>query len=147
MTFKLNHNVPFWIQDDAVFFITICCQKRHVNTLATPEIASKIKEGLMYRQHIQQLWIIYALVMPDHFHAILGFGRNYEMKQVIMSWKRYLTKYAGINWQKDFFDHRIRSDESLSEKIEYIRRNPVRQNLVIRPEDWQYAWSGDDLQF
>jgi putative transposase len=142
---KLNHHIPFWVQDDALFFITICCQKRHYNSLAKPEIAPQIKESLKYRQQLRQWWVIYALAMPDHFHAIVTFGKNFEMEQVVRNWKRYLAKYAKIEWQKEFFDHRIRSDESLDQKIEYIRQNPVRKNLVEKPDDWLYAWTSNDL--
>jgi len=29
-----------------------------------------------------------------------------------------------INWQRDFFDHRLRGDEGWREKSDYILRNP-----------------------
>jgi len=32
----------------------------------------------------------------------------------------------------------LRSDESVSEKWQYIRQNPVRAALVNDPEDWPY---------
>jgi len=41
--------------------------------------------------------------------------------------------------QKDFFEHRLRSDESAQEKSDYILVNPVRAGLVPKPEDWPYA--------
>jgi hypothetical protein len=34
----------------------------------------------------------------------------------------------------------LRSDESLKEKCEYIRQNPVRRGLVKRPEDYRWLW-------
>ena len=41
----------------------------------------------------------------------------------------------------------LRSDESLSDKWEYLRQNPVRAGLVANPEDWpfQFASTGDKL--
>jgi hypothetical protein len=50
-------------------------------------------------------------------------------------------------WQEGCFDRLLRSDESLSEKWEYLRQNPVRAGLVNDPEDWpyQYASTGDKL--
>ena len=143
---KLNHDIPFWVADDAVFFITVCCRQRYVNSLAKPEIADKIRESLLHRQSLRQWWTIYALAMPDHFHALFAFGQGFEMKKVMTDWKRFHARHSKIVWQDDFFDHRIRSDESLDEKIEYIRHNPVRQGLVARPEDWHYAWMGNELE-
>ena len=142
----LDHDIPSWVAEDAVFFITVCCRQRHVNRLARPEMADKIRESLIYRQSLRQWWTMYALVMPDHFHALFVFGQGFEMKKVITDWKRFHAHHSKIEWQENFFDHRIRSDESLSEKIEYIRQNPVRQGLVARPEDWHYVWTSDDLR-
>jgi hypothetical protein len=42
------------------------------------------------------------------------------------------------HWQRDFFDHRLRDDESFEEKAAYILNNPVRAGLVNRFEDWPY---------
>jgi hypothetical protein len=43
------------------------------------------------------------------------------------------------HWQKGFFDHLIRSDESHAEKWKYVRENPVRAGLVAKAEDWPYG--------
>ena len=40
----------------------------------------------------------------------------------------------------EFFDHVLRSDESLKDKCEYIRQNPVRRGLVTRPEEYRWLW-------
>ena len=42
-------------------------------------------------------------------------------------------------WQKGFFDHVIRSEESYAQKWVYVRDNPVRAGLVRSAEDWPYA--------
>lgn len=42
------------------------------------------------------------------------------------------------HWQKDFFDHVMRSEESYSEKWLYVAENPIRKNLVKRSEDWPF---------
>ncbi|MGD1019727.1 MAG: transposase [Verrucomicrobiia bacterium] len=41
-------------------------------------------------------------------------------------------------WQREFFDHVLRSEESYAEKWEYVRQNPVRAGLTARVEDWPY---------
>ena len=65
------------------------------------------------------------------------------MRGLIASWKRYIARAAGVRWQDDFFDHRIRDAASLTEKWEYIRNNPVRKNMVRSPDDWPYQWQSD----
>jgi hypothetical protein len=50
-----------------------------------------------------------------------------------------------IAWQRNFFDHRLRHDESLDEKVAYIRENPVRAGLIAEGEEWPYAMDASDL--
>jgi putative transposase len=50
-------------------------------------------------------------------------------------------------WQKDYFDRFLRSAESYSEKWDYVRMNPVRAQLVSRPEDWPHHGRIHDLLF
>jgi len=42
------------------------------------------------------------------------------------------------HWQRGFFDHVMRSEESYSEKWLYVGENPVRKKLATRCEDWPY---------
>ncbi|HSP44953.1 MAG TPA: hypothetical protein VLO30_03075, partial [Chthoniobacterales bacterium] len=42
-------------------------------------------------------------------------------------------------WQRRFFDHVLRSDESYTQKWNYVRENPVRAGLVMNATDWPYA--------
>jgi len=54
-----------------------------------------------------------------------------------------VNKLFGANgpvWQEESFDHVLRSQESLAEKLEYIRQNPVRRGLVKRPEGYRWLW-------
>ncbi len=66
------------------------------------------------------------------------------MKKVMASFKEHTAKRAGIGWQRDFFDHRLRAEESFEEKANYIRMNPVRKRLVAAPDDWIWKWEPGD---
>ena len=44
-------------------------------------------------------------------------------------------------WQRDCWDRQLRIGASYSEKWEYVRRNPVRADLVENPDDW--PWQGE----
>jgi len=65
------------------------------------------------------------------------------MRLVISKWKEWTAKEIGIIWQRDFFEHRLRHDESRREKADYILRNPIRGGLVKHPEDWPFIYFGD----
>ena len=83
-----------------------------------------------------RLW----LLMPDHLHALISFPRDKIPTKVIANWKEIIAKKTQVTWQRDFFDHRLRSDESHEEKAHYIRQNPARKGLVTKPEDWKFVW-------
>ena len=77
--------------------------------------------------------------MPDHLHALISFNTHeYSMSSIIRSFKGYLAKEQQIDWQKNYFDHRLRNDAALEEKAQYIRLNPVRAGLVEQATEWPY---------
>ena len=82
--------------------------------------------------------------MPNHLHALISFPPSGKpLRSVVSKWKEWTAKEIGIAWQRDFFEHRLRRDESHIEKANYILQNPVRMKLVNRPEDWPYVYFGD----
>jgi hypothetical protein len=50
-------------------------------------------------------------------------------------------------WQREFFDHLLRTTESYSEKWNYVRDNPVRSGFVVSADDWPYAGEIERLEF
>lgn len=80
------------------------------------------------------------LLMPDHLHALIAFPVACSLRKTITDWKSLLARTANIGWQRDFFEHRLRSDAALDLKAAYIRENPVRAGLVANAADWHYVW-------
>ena len=89
---------------------------------------------------MEQWWVLLFLLMPDHVHMLVHFSEYQKMQNVISAWKRYTARHFGVQWQRDYFDHRIRSNESLQAKADYIRHNPIRAGLVVDPDDWEFVW-------
>ncbi len=77
--------------------------------------------------------------MPDHIHILLSFAAIRKMSRVIGDWKKWHHVKHGVRWQENFFDHRLRRDESLEQKALCIRRNPVVKGLCSKPEDWPWV--------
>lgn len=84
--------------------------------------------------------------MPDHIHLfVCGPDDHFVLGRWIGALKQMLAKAVRSRltqdpmWQRGFFDHVLRSDESFSEKWDYVFNNPVRAGLVSNPEDWPYA--------
>jgi putative transposase len=134
----LSHEPPSWLEPGSVFFITICCYRRGENLLCNPVIGGLLTDAANY-YHAQGRWYLLLFVlMPDHLHMLVSFPRHESMSRVVRSWKIFTSRVAKVRWQRDFFDHRIRREESLRDKASYILGNPVRAGLVTEPNDWIY---------
>jgi REP element-mobilizing transposase RayT len=139
---RLPHDVPLWVDPQKeIYFISANCEERGRNQLAVPEIASALLETIRHRQKLQLWWPHVFLLMPDHVHALMSFPPSDKpIKVILRKWKEWTAKQLRIVWQRDFFEHRLRHEESRRQKAEYILQNPVRKNLVSRPEEWPYVY-------
>jgi len=137
---SLPHEVPSWVEGGAEYFITICTSPRGKDQLTNAVVFNLIVESLGFRQDRGELWVHLLLLMPDHLHAIMSFSNQIGIKKLLTDWKRYLCVKGGVEWQRDFFDHRLRNNEGYIEKANYIRMNPVRAGLVKAPDEWPYIW-------
>jgi putative transposase len=134
----LDHVPPSAVRNRAWYFITICCEHRGVDQLCRPEITPGLLEDAVF-YHTTRRWNLHLfLLMPDHLHMIAGFPHIENISEVIRSWKRLTARRLEIDWQRNYFDYRVRLDEGLEQKSDYIRQNPVRAGLVERTEDWPY---------
>ena len=50
-------------------------------------------------------------------------------------------------WQKDFFDHVVRSEESFGTQWDYVEQNPVRAGLAKTAGDWPYQGEINPIGF
>jgi len=82
-------------------------------------------------------------VMPDHVHLLLwdrgvtDFVRLLKGKMVPAGRRREAGRTM---WQRSYYDHGVRKEESLEDIAVYIWQNPVRVGLVESGSD--YPWSG-----
>ncbi len=137
----LPHEFPSFVdRGKEIFFITVCRQKRGVNQLAGHEVGPPLIETFQHRNEKDVWWAHLAMIMPDHVHFLLSFPRENRIQVVMSKWKEWTAKSLGIDWQRDFFEHRLRRGESYREKADYILFNPVRAGLVSKTEDWPYVF-------
>ena len=137
---KLPHSRPSWLTENPWYFITINCAQRGANQLCLPQIGDAILASIAFN-HQRQAWFCrFAILMPDHLHAILAFPHDPGLTITIARWKHYIAAKQKIQWQRDFFDHRLRNEAELEEKSDYIKMNPVRRGLCQKPEDWPHTF-------
>jgi putative transposase len=85
------------------------------------------------------------VLMPDHVHLFVALPpEGITLAQWIQALRSVIGKkllglgFQKPHWQEGFFDHVLRSNESYSQKWDYVRMNPVRAGLISAPEDWPY---------
>jgi len=135
-----------WIPN-AVYFITICTNQR--KPLLNSDTVADILRDEWTGARARHGWLIGRyVIMPDHVHFFCAeqpIGAIRPLSQFVGHWKEWSTKKiikaASITpplWQKQFFDHVMRHDESYAEKWSYVRENPVRAGHVSQWADWPY---------
>jgi len=104
-------------------------------------VAKALFESIRHRND-EMVWYVHlALLMPDHVHMIISFPQHEKrMQTTISKWKEWTAKTIGILWQRDFFEHRLRQDDSFRQKADYILLNPVRAGLIKEEQSWPYVF-------
>jgi REP-associated tyrosine transposase len=141
---KLPHAIPQWVTDGSWFFITINCLLRGKNQLCRAGTGDGVLAAVKFN-HERFAWHCrLCLLMPDHLHAIIAFPREPGMGTTVKNWKKFVAGKHGVDWQRDFFDHRLRDHHELDEKASYILMNPVRKGFCERVEDWVWVYHPND---
>ena len=139
---RLDHTPPNWVMNGAVYFITICALERNTACLISEKSGPVILGAIENYHDRGKWWCRIGLIMPDHCHFLVSFPKTSRIVETIGSWKSYTARATGTPWQTDFFEHRLRSNESLDEKTFYILNNPVRRGLVETAEKWPWIFRG-----
>ena len=146
--------IPNWLpwEKRTIYFITFCIESRKP-VLANAQ-AWQICRAVLNK--LDEWRILSAIAMPDHLHILAApASRDASISDFSKWFKRWFNEaYRTSNchqpmregvatdwrWQEGCFDRLLRSDESLSEKWEYLLQNPVRAGLLKHSEDWPYQF-------
>ena len=78
------------------------------------------------------------VVMPNHVHAIFQAIPPHTPKGILHSWKSYSANQinkrigrSGPLWQKESYDHIIRSPAQLNHYRQYITDNPMKAGIKV----------------
>jgi putative transposase len=138
----------------AIYFVTICAKDRRpimanfgtVDILRREFAAARERHGWRIGRFV---------VMPDHVHFFCISDERRDASSLsrfvgaIKEWTaKQMVAYGARPpiWQKQFFDHLLRSDESYANKWTYVHENPVRAGLVAKAEEWPHAGEIETLE-
>ena len=137
-----------------MYYITACTYNRRRILDRPPCTMHSFNLQFGLRAPEYRVWIGRYVIMPDHIHLFAGFRpESISVSAWIKSLKNATSKtlrkggFHGPHWQKGFFDHVIRSQESYDQKWLYVRDNPVRAGLVRSADEWPYSGEIANLPF
>lgn len=132
---------------DRIFFVTVNL-RRNLPFLDQGEFLLVI-EALEESRRRERFLLCGYVLMPDHWHALLGVPYPLSISRAVQSVKwqaaRELNRRRGTTgaiWQHQFWDRFVRHAREFNDRLMYMHLNPVRKGLVKRPEDWR--WSSYD---
>jgi REP-associated tyrosine transposase len=132
----------FHTYDPPLYFVTMCTiHRQKISDLRT---AHHVFESYIRRARDEfSIAVGRYVIMPDHVHFFVRGNDDFNLAKWVNGLKRAISVSLGATkkcplWQRGFFDHVLRNDESYTEKWKYVRENPVRVGLVQRTDDWPY---------
>src|SRR5215217_3001247 len=128
--YAYRRHLPHYQTAFRTYFVTFVTRDRAVLPNAARDIVLRhVVECALCYLHV-------AVVMPDHVHLIAAphwqrdglavplCGMLRRIKGASAREVNLTLGRTGSLWQSESFDHEIRRDESLVQKIEYVRQNP-----------------------
>ena len=128
------------------FFITISTHHKYPWFSRYPSLCQASVQLIKDLSSAHRLKIFAWCIMPDHIHLLI---QGVDIIDFMRLFKGKLTPIArSIEagrklWQRSFFDHAIRKEESLHNVACYIWENPIRARIIDEPTS--YRWSGSEV--
>jgi len=135
------------------YSVTTCIKDRQpllvpdpFHPLFKPLLAQIVGDTIQWLHH-QNYWQYKAfVVMPDHVHIIFVLGQKTNLSKAMNAFGKYtarkingLSGKKGQVWQRGFYDHCLRNEDSYLRHLKYVWENPVRKGFVEKAEDWPFS--------
>ena len=127
--------------------------------LRKPEIASIVQNALLHFEGTRYFLSGWC-VMPNHVHVVVTPLAPHTLPEILHSWKSFTSNQinrklglSGTLWERESFDHVIRSSEEWERLVSYTEENPVAAGLCNSADKWPFSSKGtafkrsDKLEF
>ena len=132
------------VLSDCFFFLScrVLPTRGNLNESEFACLARVVQERRRRHHFLWTAWVF----LPDHWHAIIHPRFPLTISRVLEAIKVGATLRInrwrgehGVLLQGRFFDRALRTVWEYHEKVKYIHFNPVKAELVQRPEDWKWS--------
>ena len=146
-TVAYRRDLPHLQKRGKTYFVTFRTYRR---LWLSSQARDLVLDSCIY-DHQKLCWIHCVVVMPDHVHMLTTPFPESTLEVILRRLKgasghrvNQLMNRHGKVWQRESFDHILRTDEKVRQKAEYILANPVRAGLVTNPALYRWWWRADD---
>jgi ATP-dependent Clp protease ATP-binding subunit ClpA len=118
--------------------------------LARPELRSLVESTLRYYDG-EHYDLEAFVIMPNHVHVLVMPRPGHELSEITKSWKGVSARQVnqalgteGTFWQKETFDHLVRSDAQFHRLVKYVvEENPAALQSGALATAWSRAGRSD----
>ncbi len=134
-------------QPDATYFLTLCTEERRAG-LTHAILAGRILDEA-HAMTTDATWTLRAAtIMPDHIHLLITLGERLPLDKSVNRLKaktsallkEHANAASSLLWQRGFFDHKLRADDSVAAVLLYIHLNPYRAGVCERTTSWPWFY-------
>nr|WP_262903425.1 transposase [Hymenobacter psoromatis] len=115
--------------------------------LRQPAVAQLVQQALHFYDSKQYTLVCYC-IMANHVHLVATLPDEAQpLAHTLQALKGYTAKLGnqllgrkGQFWQRESYDHLIRSTSELERVIAYVVDNPVKAGLIEDWQQWPYTY-------
>jgi putative transposase len=132
-----------WSSAGVRYFVT-CCTAGRRSGLDRGNIGGSVRDAVIASDAASDTATIAFVLMPDHFHWLCELGNRLSLGRVVAKLKaqtRATLAENALEWQRDFFEHRLRPEESVEDYARYVYLNPFRAPLPPASDMGERWWT------
>ncbi len=143
---KIRLGSELYEQAGRIVSVTICTNKRKP-FFKHSVLAGACNEILLRYITTHRISTFAYCLMPDYLHLLMSPTDKKGIVDIVRDLKSQMSvraKKVGLKdtlWQRGFYDHFLRREESLESTVSYILNNPVRRGLVDEWTEYPYSRS------
>ena len=128
------------------YSLTICVRDRK-RVFVSSKAVDPVLLQLVQTSNRYQFAIIAYCFMPDHLHLLVeATADDSNLAEFVRVFKQcssyhWKTVFGHLLWQRSYFEHVLRDDESPVKAARYILGNPLRAAIVETVEDYPFLGS------
>ena len=133
-------------QAQSEYFLTICTADKGGDLTASALAQAVLNEAKVMSS--DGTWKLHcAVLMPDHVHLLIALGDRLPLGKTVQRLKAKTAaalRSDGLQWERGFFDRKLRPDDDRLHLFLYIYLNPYRANHCARTKCWPWFYCREE---